>query len=217
MVTSEVERDPQVVIPEAPTPREAGVTLAELLSSFYLWLVLWLVLWAAVPALLIGWEPVLITSGSMGPNISAGDLVLISEPAGDELLAQGTVITFDDPVVPGGLITHRIDGVREDGMYRTRGDANEAPDPTPVAHEDVVGVGRLLVPLVGLPIHWLRVDVVSFGLFMGGTLAAAVVAGSTHRAGRRREVGGGGAGEATDHDDAASTGAQDHTEEGQPS
>lgn len=188
MVTSEVGRD-DVVIPDPPTPRDAGVTLAELLASFYLWLVLWLVVWAAVPALLIGWQPILITSGSMGPNISSGDLVLISEPPTDELLAQGTVITFHDPAVPGGLITHRIDGVREDGMYRTRGDANEAPDPTPVDHDDVVGVGRLLVPLVGLPVHWLRVDVVGFWLFLGATMAAVVVAGSTHRAGRRRDAG----------------------------
>lgn len=187
MSTEAPQRDDDVVvIPESPPSRDAGVTVAELLASFYLWLVLWLVLWAAVPALVIGWQPVLITSGSMGPSISAGDLVLLGEPPRDELLTQGTVITFEDPAVPGGLITHRIDGVREDGMYRTRGDANEAPDSTPVAPEQVVGVGRLLVPLVGLPVMWLRGDLVSFGLFVAGTLAAATTAGAAHRAGRRR-------------------------------
>lgn len=181
-----------VVIPESPTPRDAGVTLAELLASFYLWLLLWLVAWAAIPALVVGWQPVLITSGSMGPTISPGDVVLLAEPPADELLSPGAVITFNDPNVPGGLITHRIDGVREDGMYRTRGDANPSPDSTPVAPADVVGVGRMLVPLVGLPVEWLRTDILSFALFVGGTLAAAIVASAANRAGRERGRGDGG-------------------------
>lgn len=207
MSSDAAHRDDVVVIPEPPTPRDAGVTLAELLASFYLWLVMWLVLWAAVPALVMGWQPVLITSGSMGPTISAGDLVLLGEPPADELLSHGTVITFEDPTAPGGLITHRIDGVREDGMYRTRGDANEAPDSAPVAPERVVGVGRLLVPLVGLPVLWLRGDAVSFALFVAGTLAAVSTAGASHRLGRRRHRGRPAA--------AASTGvAADHDQEG---
>lgn len=180
-----------VVLPPSPTPRDAGITLAELLASFYLWLVLWLVAWAAVPALLLGWQPVLITSGSMGPTISPGDVVLLSEPPADEVLETGAVITYRDPGRSGGLITHRIDGVREDGMYRTRGDANESPDSTPVAHADVVGVGRLLVPVVGLPVQWLRSDLVAFGLFVAGTLAAATAAGTANRAGRDRGRGNG--------------------------
>lgn len=184
---SEVVRDDVVVIPEGTTPREAGVTLAELFSSFYLWLVLWLVAWAAVPALTLGWEPVLITSGSMGPTISPGDLVLIAAAPDAASLAPGTVVTFNDPAVPGGLITHRIDGVREDGLYRTRGDANESPDPGALHPDDVVGVGRLLVPLVGLPVLWLRHDAVSFAMFLGGTIAAVVVAGGTHRANARTD------------------------------
>lgn len=187
MTTADASRATDVVvIPENPTPRDAGVTLAELLASFYLWLVLWLVVWAALPALLLGWQPVLITSGSMGPTISPGDVVLLADPPADELLAPGTVITFDDPNLPGGLITHRIDGVREDGMYRTRGDANASPDSTPVPHHQVVGVGRMLVPLVGLPVQWLRTDIVSFGLFIAGTIAAAIAASAANRAGRER-------------------------------
>lgn len=177
--------DDVVVIPTT-TARDAGITLTELLSSFYLWLVCWLIAWAAIPALLVGWQPVLITSGSMGPSISAGDLVLLGDPPTDEVLAPGTVITFRDPVVPDGLITHRIDGLREDGLYRTRGDANGRPDPDPVHPDDVVGVGRMLVPLVGLPVLWLRGDVVSFGLFLAGTLAAILASTASHRAGRNR-------------------------------
>lgn len=178
--------DDIVVIPEGATRRETGVTLAELLSSFYLWLVLWLVAWAALPAVFFAWQPILITSGSMGPTVSPGDIILIGEPPSDELLSQGAVITFPDPDVPGGLVTHRIDFVREDGLYRTRGDANGSPDSTPVDPDDVVGVGRLLVPLVGLPVMWLRTDMVSFGLFLGGSIAAVIVAGGANQAANRR-------------------------------
>lgn len=185
-MTSEPTGTDEVVIPEGATRRETGITLAELLASFYLWLVLWLVAWAAIPALAFAWQPVLITSGSMGPTISPGDIILIADPPSDELLTQGAVITYRDPGLPGGLITHRIDGVREDGLYRTRGDANGQPDSTPVAPDDVVGQGRLLVPLVGLPVLWLRTDMVSFGLFLGGSIAAVVVAGSANHAGKRR-------------------------------
>lgn len=189
MATS-TDRDDVVVIPEGATRREAGITLAELLSSFYLWLVLWLVAWAAIPAIALAWQPVLITSGSMGPTVSPGDIILIDEPPTDRLLSQGAVITYPDPDLPGGLITHRIDGVRDDGLYRTRGDANGSPDPTPVDPAEVVGVGRLLVPLVGLPVMWLRTDLISFGLFAAGTVAAVVVAGGANRrAVRRRRAG----------------------------
>lgn len=186
MAADAVQADEQLVLPDAPA--RTGVSIAELLSSFYLWLVCWLVVWVAVPALVIGWQPVLITSGSMGPTISAGDLILLGTPPGpdEDLLAPGAVITFRDPTDPDALITHRIDDAREDGLYRTRGDANGQPDATPVAPQDVIGVGRMLVPLVGLPILWLRSDLLSFGLFLGGTLAAVVVASSTHHAGRRR-------------------------------
>lgn len=41
-----------------------------------------------------------------------------------------------------------------DGSYVTRGDANRQPDSTLLRLEQVVGVGRMLVPLVGLPLVW---------------------------------------------------------------
>lgn len=181
--------DAVAVLPARTSPRTAGVTLAELLSSFYLWVLLWLVAWVAIPALALGWQPVLITSGSMGPTISPGDLVLISPHPEDGFLDQGTVITYRDRGRGDALVTHRIDGVREDGLYRTRGDANESPDDTPVRPDDVVGQGRLLVPLVGLPLLWLRTDLLALGLFSLGTLAAVVVAGASHRAGERAAAG----------------------------
>jgi pyruvate dehydrogenase E2 component (dihydrolipoamide acetyltransferase) len=111
-----------------------------------------LALVAVAPAIGLGWTSVVITSGSMSPLISAGDVVLAS-PHDGQGLGPGTVVIFTDPARPG-LLTHRIESVNPDGSYVTSGDANRQPDSTPLRPEQVVGVGRLLVPLVGLPLVW---------------------------------------------------------------
>ena len=53
-------------------------------------------------------------------------------------------------------MTHRILAVTPNGEYITKGDSNERRDSTPISPGDVVGVGRVLVPIVGLPMVWLR-------------------------------------------------------------
>lgn len=114
----------------------------------------WLVLWVAIPAFVLQWSPVVLTGDSMQPGLSAGDVVLTSDHSGAGLGA-GTVIVFEDPGA-GGLTTHRIVEVTEAGLYRTKGDGSASPDSTLVAPRDVRGVGRLAVPLIGLPLAWYR-------------------------------------------------------------
>lgn len=126
--------------------------VAPVVSLVCLYSVVWLVA-IMVGGIIAGLEPIALTSGSMEPGAARGDVVLIDETDGRDL-PPGTVITFRDPVNPGGQVTHRIDDVLPDGRYRTKGDANRGPDSTPVPPEDVVGVGRLLVPLVALPVVW---------------------------------------------------------------
>ncbi len=153
-----------------------GVIGAFLMGTFYLWTVLFLVLWVVVPSLLLHLEPVVVTSGSMATTIRPGDVVLLRQ-RGDDDLGSGTVITFRDPARPGTLTTHRIMAVDADGSYRTRGDANAVPDSTPVMPSRVVGVGRLLVPMVGLPVLWLRSGAVPlFVVWLLATVAAGIVA-----------------------------------------
>ncbi len=130
---------------------------ASLICWFYLSIVACLVVWVLVVRLLVGWTPLVVTTGSMQPSINQGDIVLSAAPEdGGRGLEEGAVITFADPVRPGGRLTHRIDKVNPNGTYQTRGDANSVSDSYRVKPADVEGVGRLLVPAVGLPRVWVE-------------------------------------------------------------
>jgi signal peptidase I len=117
------------------------------------WVFVWLALWALAPAV-AGWRPVVIASDSMHPSIRAGD-VIVARPHSGIGLSGGTVVVFD-PGDGRGLITHRIAAVYDDGTYATGGDANASPDSTPLRPDQVIGVGALRVPYIGLPMLWLH-------------------------------------------------------------
>lgn len=141
-------------------------------SRFYLGLValvalllaLGLAAIALAPYLIPGWTSVGLSSGSMAPAIHIGDVVLAARPP-EAPLEPGTVITFRD--ASGGLTTHRIDSVNADGSYITKGDANPTVDSLTVEPDQVVGVGRWVVPYIGLPRVWmLQGDWFRLGLFL---------------------------------------------------
>jgi signal peptidase len=82
-----------------------------------------------VPAAL-GLHRYVITGGSMTGTYDRGSIVYAKAvPVAD--LRVGDVITYKSPRT-GGLVTHRIVGIRErrDGtrVFRTKGDANETAD-----------------------------------------------------------------------------------------
>lgn len=112
----------------------AGTFLAVLVGS------LWFL--ALTPAV-FGLRPVVVSSGSMAPALRTADAVVTRPPP--ESLPVGAVIDFrsDDR-----RLIHRIIEVTDDG-YRTKGDANRAPDRTLVKPENVAGVGVMVVPLLG--------------------------------------------------------------------
>ena len=100
----------------------AGLTFAGLVAAAML-----------VPALL-GLERYVITGDSMDGTYDRGSIVLSKVVPADELRV-GDVITYDPPGESGGggLVTHRIvslgSGPRGQTLVRTKGDANENPDP----------------------------------------------------------------------------------------
>ncbi len=122
-----------------------------------------LVLWIALPWAFLGWSPTLVTSGSMRPLVSPGDVVMI-RPASPRDLAVNTVVLYDRPDT--GRILHRIVEERPDGTFQTQGDANRSPDSEYVRRSDIRGVAVLAVPWIGRPSLWLyqqRIPMVVLG------------------------------------------------------
>lgn len=125
--------------------RRAG----HLVGLVVLLVVVALFLVAAFPQLTGADESYTVLSDSMSPAIEAGAVVFVSElPA--ERISDGDVITFERP--GGALITHRVVAVVErDGtrLFRTKGDANEDPDPELVPASQVVGTVQFQIPHIG--------------------------------------------------------------------
>ena len=164
-------------LPEAAAPRWLLPVLS-FASSLYLHVLLALVLVAVVATAAAGLTPHVISTGSMQPAVKPGDLVLTAVPDDAAELGLGTVITYRHPMRADERVTHRIVEVLPSGGYRTRGDANAATDAYVVEPEHVVGVGRLVVPLIGLPATWLRHGMwVEFAFFALASLFA--LAGAT--------------------------------------
>ena len=114
----------------------------------------WMLIWATIPRAL-GWQPIVITGGSMEPAIERGDIIL-ARPVPTSALVPGAVITFTDPNRPGQLITHRIVSIKPDGSLETRGDHNGTPDPQSVAVRTVRGRAVLRLPYLGRPVVWIQ-------------------------------------------------------------
>jgi len=131
-------------------PRRRDIELAvESAFIFLIWMVgallLSMLAWAVVPTLLFGWDPMVVTSGSMSPLIDTGDVVLIDPDHGQP--GKGSVVAFD---LGDGPVVHRVIRANADGSLTTRGDANQADDSSLVRNADLMGTGRLLVPFIGM-------------------------------------------------------------------
>lgn len=147
--------------------------LSRVTASAWLWVWLWLTLiafgWALSPA----WNAWVVSSGSMGPALEVGDVVLTISP--EHPLGPETVITYEHD---GRIITHRIVETMFDDAgrptYVTKGDANSVPDTWEVGPHEVLGVGKVAVPHAGLPGWWATNGPVWVAIAFGvGTLAAA--------------------------------------------
>lgn len=141
-----------------------------------------------------------VLSGSMTPTIRTGDLVIDDPvtPAQAASLHVGQVITFSSPTDHRDFFTHRIVAVLHGRggavSYRTKGDANDAPDALPVPSSAVVGVYRAKVPYGGYLLSALHKPAVLALLVLSLLLALAASAffrlakASGPRGGRRAGV-----------------------------
>lgn len=98
-----------------------------------------------------GITPMIVLTDSMDPEIKSGDLIF-TKAVDPESVAVGDIITFFDPDGNGtSTVTHRVvEVLREDGLqFRTKGDANNTEDRTPVPAENLIGVYRMRLPGLG--------------------------------------------------------------------
>lgn len=122
----------------------------------------------------VGYELFSIRSGSMDPALPVGSLAVVSTRAGE--IEVGQPIAFRLP--NGAVVTHRVVEVVEadEGRFlRTKGDANEDPDPWLVPAASVVGPVEVSLPLLGflLAMLGMPIGVVAI-LSVAGTLLTSI-------------------------------------------
>jgi signal peptidase len=97
---------------------------------------------------LVGFRVFNVISGSMEPTYSVGDLLYV-KPVEPETVRVGDPITF---VLNENLVvaTHRVMDIDEENQFFiTKGDANENQDAAPVHFNNLIGVPKFHIPLLG--------------------------------------------------------------------
>ena len=106
---------------------------------------------------LLGWQLQAVQSGSMAPTYPIGSLLVTGavDPAHVE---PGMAIVFEDPAIPGRLVTHRVVRLAsgDDLAFITRGDANRTADLSPVSAQLVRGRVLWQVTHLGTLLDWLQ-------------------------------------------------------------
>lgn len=108
----------------------------------------------------------IVKSGSMEPAIKTGAIVVI-KPTTPYLV--GDVITFGQDTKTQIPTTHRIVGVGGEGplkVFTTKGDANDAEDPTPTRLSEVRGKVLFSVPYLGFILDFAKKPI-GFALLVG--------------------------------------------------
>lgn len=127
----------------------------------WMWRVLcWTIAIAATAALLVavlvprlgGATPYTVLTGSMRPGMPPGTLVVV-RPVDPTDIGIGTVVTYQLESGRPAVVTHRVVAVGFDGrgrqVFRTKGDANQSPDPEWVRPQQVRGQRWYSVPYLG--------------------------------------------------------------------
>ena len=125
---------------------------------------------------LFGFDRYVINGGSMEPTIPKGSVVY-SKPVAAEALEVGDIITYRPPVSSGvdELVTHRIiekttrtnASGKSEGVFRTKGDANDSADPWRFTLDDGEGaLEKAHLPYLGwiylaLGVPWVRIVLIT--------------------------------------------------------
>ena len=102
----------------------------------------------------LGVEPTVIYSGSMQPELQVGDIAIIDNIDISEIQIGDMIqIAKEDNI----MIIHRVIEKYKDEkgqlFFKTKGDANEEPDPNSVFYKNVLGKVVFTIPKLG----WVRI------------------------------------------------------------
>lgn len=110
-------------------------------------------------AVLNGFGSYVVVSNSMAPRFHSGDVVFVHE-TDPSAVETGDAIVYES--ADGQTVTHEVvEIVERDGnrYFRTKGLANEEPDPSLVGPGEFVGVVVFDVPYFGVVVTFLQSDV----------------------------------------------------------
>jgi len=130
----------------------------------------WLVTLAAIMAVLgaltlmvgprlLGWQGVIVLTGSMEPALKVGGLAFMESESDPTTVKVGDIITFRSTKSPNRQISHRVIELINDDeglRFRTKGDNSELPDQQLVPAGNLVGKVRFHLPYLGYAADKLR-------------------------------------------------------------
>lgn len=102
--------------------------------------------------MIFGYKPLVVLSGSMEPTYGVGSVIYYHETPKEEIKV-GDAITF---TYETDFITHRVVNI-EDGLYETKGDANNAVDARKIGYSNIKGkVSKLYIPYIGYYVSFIN-------------------------------------------------------------
>lgn len=174
----------------SPTRRFHGLRrVANILAASTLAVALTIVVLVVAGMMLGAWRIVPVRSGSMTPVAPKGSAVF-AQPTQTAKLHVGDVVLFRAPTGSHPLVVHRINEIvmhNGERLYRTKGDANAAPDPWLIRmRSTTVWRVRHVIPMVGTAVD----EMAQPGpRFAGIVLASLVILGvGLSRIWRREEA-----------------------------
>ncbi len=127
----------------------------------------------------LGWHIDVLCSGSMEPELRAGELV-VTRPVAPEDILVGDIIAFYPTEIHENLVSHRVIGIERNSplSFKTKGDAYENPDPFDVSVRNLVGRVCLHIPLLGYAVLPLKT---SLGLVVALLIPGSIIIGACLR------------------------------------
>lgn len=99
-----------------------------------------------------GYCPLIVLTGSMEPEISSGDMIIVKQIDSADVKEKDVIAFFDPDGNGQSILTHRVVGITEkDGQraFITKGDANNGEDRLPAEADSLVGIYMFRIPGLG--------------------------------------------------------------------